>query len=76
VEGGRIAPCQAESEQHRERTVTTYGIVARVACAFAREGEAFEEIAGDALTKIPLGICAFSVLSNHCYSVVWLEEEG
>jgi putative transposase len=38
-----------------------------------RDYEAFEEILGETLAKIPLRICAFSVMPNHWHFVVWPE---
>jgi len=41
-----------------------------------RDYEAFEEILGETLAKIPLRICGFSVMPNHWHFVVWPEEDG
>ena len=41
-----------------------------------RDYEAFEEILSETLAKIPLRICAFSVMPNHWHFVVWPEEDG
>lgn len=42
----------------------------------ARDYEAFEEILGETLAKIPLRVCAFTIMPNHWHLVVWPEEDG
>ncbi len=41
-----------------------------------RDYEAFQEIIGEALAKVPLRICGFSLMPNHWHFVVWPEEDA